>query len=293
MKGLFGCLVCAVLFMSLVTGAEAYSIRDDATGGDCVLFGNWNSVTKTCTFTNDAVNLTESYYIDSDGITLDGNAYLMSAVPGPLAGSAYAIYLNYRSNVTIKNLRIENYFGAVHLYSSQSNLVLSNTYTGPTNYGTAISLSSSSSNTLSGNVLQGYFSQGIYLSYYSWNNTVTANSISGFYSPLAGGDSIVINNGQYNAISNNTIQNRQYGVRLYSSENNYIYNNNFVQNQTQAYSDNPNNFFTLAAPTGGNYWSNYDTRTEGCVDRKPKDNFCDSPYSFAGGTDYLPSIHMY
>ncbi len=261
--------------------------------GTCTLFGTWDAPTKTCTFTNDAVNLSDRFYIDNDGITLNGNTHLISAIPGSLAGSGYAINLNSRSNVTIKNLRIESYFGGFNLYSSQNNLVLNNTFTGPDNYGTAISLSSSSSNTLSGNILQGHFNFGIYLSYYSWNNTVTANNISGFYSPMVGGDSIAVNTGQYNVINVNTIQNRQYGVRLVSSENNYIYNNNFIQNQTQAYSDNPNNFFNLAAPTGGNYWSNYDTREEGCVDRKPKDSFCDSPLSFTGGTDYYPHTTMY
>ena len=53
MKRTFGSLICTVLLLGLAVGAEAYSIRDDATGGDCTLIGTWNQTSKTCTLTAD------------------------------------------------------------------------------------------------------------------------------------------------------------------------------------------------------------------------------------------------
>ena len=45
--------------------------------------------------------------------------------------------------------------------------------------------------------------------------------------------------------------------------------------------------FNVAVPKGGNYWSYYDTSSEGCDDIN-NDGFCDNPYTFTGGVDNLP-----
>lgn len=54
-------VVVSFLFMVLSLGltgtAMAYSIRDDATGGDCTQIGTWDWATKTCTLTSDLYNL--------------------------------------------------------------------------------------------------------------------------------------------------------------------------------------------------------------------------------------------
>ncbi len=48
------------------------------------------------------------------------------------------------------------------------------------------------------------------------------------------------------------------------------------------------NVFNLAAPTGGNYWSDF---SPSCSDAD-HDGFCDSPYTFTGGQDNLPLTTM-
>jgi len=57
----------------------------------------------------------------------------------------------------------------------------------------------------------------------------------------------------------NTISNNHYGIRLLSSNDNQIYNNNFIDNTIQAYvtggRGNIGNVFNLEKPIGGNYWS--------------------------------------
>jgi hypothetical protein len=72
-------------------------------------------------------------------------------------------------------------------------------------------------------------------------------------------------------------------IREYSDYN-QIYNNNFISNHSnQAVVRGYNNIFNLAAPTGGNYWSNWTTPdTNG-------DGFVDNPYVVnSGSRDYLP-----
>jgi hypothetical protein len=59
-------VLMAVVFSCLfvVDAAMAYSIKDDAFGGDCSLLGTWDWATRTCALTSDlgaSANLTVSY----------------------------------------------------------------------------------------------------------------------------------------------------------------------------------------------------------------------------------------
>jgi len=81
----------------------------------------------------------------------------------------------------------------------------------------------------------------------------------------------------------NTISNNHYGIRLRSSSDNQIYNNNFIDNTIQAYvTGRGSNIFNLEKPIGGNYWSDW---TNPDADG---DGFVDDPYVFTSGVDYLP-----
>ncbi len=76
--------------------------------------------------------------------------------------------------------------------------------------------------------------------------------------------------------------NVSYGVNFVSSNSNTVYHNNFISNGIQAQASGSNNFFNLASPTGGNYWSGWTSPdTDG-------DGFVDIPYAFTGGQDNLP-----
>ena len=82
----------------------------------------------------------------------------------------------------------------------------------------------------------------------------------------------------------NTISNNHYGIRLRSSSDNQIYNNNFIDNTIQAYAitGRRGNIFNLEKPIGGNYWSDWTSRDA------DGDGFVDDPYVFTSGVDYLP-----
>ena len=69
-------ILAMVLVMAGGAGATKF-IMNNATGGDCTLFGNWNDVTSTCTMTTD---IAEGIQIDSNGVTLDGIGYKIREV---------------------------------------------------------------------------------------------------------------------------------------------------------------------------------------------------------------------
>jgi len=91
-------------------------------------------------------------------------------------------------------------------------------------------------------------------------------------------------------ITGNSFISNTYGTYLQNNTGAMVYGNNFDANTTQAYvSGGSGNIFNQALPTGGNWWSNFDTAGEGCTDAD-SDGFCDAAYSFTGGTDALPHV---
>ena len=323
-KRVFIGLMAMVLFFGLATTAMAYSIRDDATGGDCTQIGVWDAGTKTCTLTRDLYNLTEGFVIDSDGITFDGNGH---SIIGTGFGSI-GIQLSGRKNVTVENLIVTQFEYEIILLWSSDNIIAYNT-------------------------IENSSHSGIVLGGYSHNNIVVNNN-SMFHRWFG----IYVGNSYSNTLSNNTLANNQYGVRFGMAEtnmladnsiegNNYgvdfdnsdnnivtgntihsggigialaqysagnkFYNNHvntpyYVAISVWSYANNNvfynnnilsggggvgcgrnagNNIFSLDAPIGGNYWNTYDASEEGCNDAN-NDGFCDSSYTTCNGIDYYP-----
>ena len=99
-----------------------------------------------------------------------------------------------------------------------------------------------------------------------------------------GSGGVIIEAAANNSLTDNTISNNGYGIRLESSSDNQIYNNNFIDNTTQAYANTGRggNIFNLEKPIGGNYWSDW------MILDADGDGLVDSPYVFTGGVDHLP-----
>jgi parallel beta-helix repeat protein len=154
------------------------------------------------------------------------------------------------------------------LDKSNNNTITNNNVLG-NQYG--FQLSGSNNNTLSNNTISGGFKGTLLLA--SSNNAIINNTINL-------NDYFGIELGYYssnNTILNNTISNNEYGIYLYYySNNNKILHNNFVDNPIQAY-DGGTNTWHGGYPVGGNYWSDFDTQKEGCVDTN-FDNVCDHIY---------------
>ena len=107
-----------ILFLAvfvLLFGGLSYAtkfIRDDATGGDCISIGTWDSATKTCTLTTDVF---ETIQIDNDFITLDSNGRALTG-----NGSGFGINISGLNNVTAKNANVKNFSNGIMISASNS-----------------------------------------------------------------------------------------------------------------------------------------------------------------------------
>ena len=141
--------------------------------------------------------------------------------------------------------------------STITNVKSSNNYIG-------INLDFSNNNTLTDNTASNNIFAGFYLHSFSSGNTLTGNTAS---------------------------NNFNFGIYIGSpsTTNNQIYRNNLVNNSPQVFvsPNSTNNVFSLPLPHGGNYWSDYDTPSEGC-NNSNGDNFCDD--SLVYETNATPAV---
>lgn len=262
---------------------NTFLIKDDETGGDCYLIGEWDKLNKTCSLLTD-INLPTAHnavQIISDFVTFNGNGHIITG-PGIWAGLSRGVYVSGRTGVTIKNLTTKNFWRGISLEYSNNNFVLNNI---AENNGWGIYLIASSINKLIENsVISNWGVAGVGIQADSNHNSLTGNIIS---SNLYG---IFARYADNNLLINNDIRNNVFGIGdLTDSDNNRIYNNNFINNQNQIMPQgfNTGNVFNLEKPTGGNYWSNFDEPNEGCSN-VDNDDFCDNSHYFLAGADYLP-----
>lgn len=210
------------------------------------------------------------------------------------------------NNTITHNIISDNDMHGIALYQGSNNNILTDNNTSNNMWGILIS---GSNNILADNILSNNRFSGIYLNHiFSTDNILLNNTISNNYygiwvyesSDNAFTDNVVSNNISHgvsifyshnNIITNNTFSNNSSGFSSFKSNNNQIYNNNFIENRRKPQVLNymsTGNLFNLEKPIGGNYWSDFDTSTEGCYDQN-YDNFCDTPYYIQySGADYLP-----
>jgi parallel beta-helix repeat protein len=181
-----------------------------------------NTYTLTGNITADA----DGIVIERDNIVLDGAGYTVTG-----SGNGNGTMLTNGSNVTVRNMTIENFDYGICLTSSSNNTLFSNNVMA--NEYDGIDLYSSSGNTLSGNkvtnsIIEPYSGDtfgetsgiGLYSSsnnILSWNN-VTANT----------GYGIGLNYSLNNSLSDNNLNHNGHGVFLYYSSNNSISENNIT-----------------------------------------------------------------
>jgi parallel beta-helix repeat protein len=301
---------------------STYFISDDSTGGDCEdaidPIGTWDSGTKTCTLARD---VHETIQFDDNNLTLNGAGYAVSNLGHAHAG----IYLYYKTGVTLKNLHFEYQTYGIFLYYSDDNIITNNTtyWTNAgfliqrsnrntlsqnetnRNYG-GINLSDSHDNVLRDNTSLSNSGFGITINRSHRNEltgNITSNNrerpgirvIQSNYNILTENtsssnrkDGIWLIQSDHNLLTGNTSSmNQQSGILLEDSNNNQIYNNNFIDNATQAHDINGiNNIFSVDRPSGGNFWNDWTTPDNNL------DGFVDNPYVFDGGQDDLPWTTM-
>ena len=118
-----------------------------------------------------------------------------------------------------------------------------------------------SGNNVSGNSIKSNLDYGIHLTG-AVNNSITENTVVGnangiVLDPYYPADQPVEYSSD-NLISKNTIVgNEQFGIKAFNSTGNQLYQNSFINNTLQVYSDNSRNIWDNGYPSGGNYWSDY------------------------------------
>jgi parallel beta-helix repeat protein len=222
-------------------------------------------------------NICGEIVVEKDNIVVDGAG---CTVQGTGAYLSKGIYLLGRSNLTVRNTTIRNFWWGITL-NSTSKVTLCENNIADTN-GSGIMLDRSSHNSISWNIIANNDGSGIYLGTaisfaeppLSDYNDITENNITnnqrGIYLDYSEENSIVGNNitnnnygiwlwhsSDYNSISGNNIVNNSWsGIYLSYSSNNKFWHNNFIDNTQQVHYDSGYaNFWDDGLE--GNYWSNY------------------------------------
>lgn len=213
---------------------------------------------------------------------------------------------NSNGNTLISNTANSNNYVGIYLAFGSSNNTLTGNTAESNGYGIALTVNCSN-NTLTNNTANSNINFGISLYNNCIDNMLISNTVSnsryGYYIYHSNGNTLTgnsansnnygiwIRNSSDNTLSDNTANSNSYGIYVsdyfnYSS-NNLIYNNNFINNTTQArvVGGSTGNVFNLSkAEGGGNYWNDW-TSPDGDAD-----GFVDVPYVFNGGQDNLPLV---
>jgi len=252
---------------SLYYGIYVYSVSNlsitDNTITDFSYYGIYAENGGTMTIDQNTISnsSTSGYYgiltyeYDDSGSTVD-------VITNNTISNLYygGIYTQFGNNDTISDNTISNilYDSGITVYAASNNTIRDNTI----------------SNSIAGVYIEGYFYSADYWIYgthyvYSYDYSSTNNTVY-----------------QNNFVNTNTpIHLANWGY-IYS----FDYRPSYDQYGSYTYDTDVNvgNVFNLAAPDGGNYYSQFDESTEGCNNTN-SDTFCDSPFIGSGlAVDNLP-----
>jgi len=250
------------------------------------------------TFTDD---IFDPIVVQRDDIVVDGAGYLLQGIGGGMGiHGITGVSIDDRSNVTVKNIQMKNFFYSIRLRNSSNNTIYGNKII-ENSFG--IDVSDSSFNIISDNTLTSN-NDSINI-YNSARNFVSGNFITNnnYYTIAVSGSSfniisgnILTNNNNYciflsgasnNTIFANNITNNEIGITIYNSIGNMISHNNIINNQHQIYLWDANATWDDGYPSGGNYWSDYKgTDSNG-------DGIGDTPYTIdENNQDNYPLVNV-
>jgi parallel beta-helix repeat protein len=190
-------------------------------------------------------DISDPIIIRADNIVLDGDNHLLY---GTYEYGSKGIDLTGRSNVTIKNMKIENFEYGIYLISASNNVLSQNDLS--SNYCAIWIASSSNDNTVSGNSIDNNEMYGMWLKDSS-NNKISENDFTSH-----GNYTIYIRASSYTTFSANYIADNKLGIFIYETSHILLYHNNFVDNANPVSCYNSTSVFDDGS-SGGNYWSGY------------------------------------
>ena len=203
-------LVTIPIIRSVKANGTIYIRADGTIEGTNMIQRNGN----VYTFTG---NINDPVVVERDNIVVDGSDYGLQGT-----GIRTGINLMGRTNVTVKNIEISDFFYGIYLNFSLNNSLSSNNVRGNF-YG--IYLSASSNNTIIGNNITKNDSSGVWFRGSS-NNDIRENRII-----ENGQDGIWLSSSSdNNNVLGNMIRTNGYGIRLDDYSNNMLRNNDFRDN---------------------------------------------------------------
>lgn len=257
--------------------------------------------------TEDIMSYGDGIIVERDNIILDGNGH---TIQGRYAYPSKGIDLSQRSNITIRNINIKNFYYGIRLYSSSNNVVSGNNITNNKGQGLAL-YNQSDNNTVCRNNISNNDRCGIW-SFKSIGNIIYENniisnkhhgidvdprSVNGnhdiFRNVIANniGNGITFANGGGANVYGNTIAENDNGTFLVHYCGAWFYNNNFINNRKKQAVIGPGVFnvdWNSSYPSGGNYWSDKRGVNGYCgafQNLTGSDGICDSPYAIDDGGD--------
>jgi parallel beta-helix repeat protein len=233
-------LIIFLLLFSFIGTQLAPAVTLSDSGWSDATVGTWDGQTGTL-----IQDLYETVQIVSDDITLDGNGHTITG-----SGTGSGVWLLTRTNVTIKNLKVENFESGIEVLWSSNITLMDNTVTtnGSSGARGGIFVYYSNGCSLTDNTANSNTGYGIYL-YASNENALVGNTAS--HNTGAG---IRLWNCSGNTLTGNTADsNGVYGIRLDdASDNNVLTNNTTNSNSNHGIYLNGSSYNTLAGNTASN-----------------------------------------
>ena len=206
-------------------------------------------------------DVVEDISVMTSNITFDGNRHSIISAGGLTVGVNYNLSpptATGASNVTVKNLIVENSIFGISLYNTSNSMVINNTILGT---GPAV-----------GNIPVAQPTGGIYV-VFGGSNIIKENNLVNNYVGIYFSESmnnLIVRNNVVNC-SNPFLLGGMAAIVFWGASNNTIYHNNFINNPIQAYDGSFNSPFSVNTwdngyPSGGNYWSDYQSKYPGTTE---------------------------
>jgi parallel beta-helix repeat protein len=238
----FGVLVSSSSFNTFFRN----SITANKDGSGIILFGPCDN---NIISENNITNNFSGIYLDSSC----NNSISRNNIASNYAGIDLRGSCN-NNNISANNVTKSSVYWGIYLDSSCNNSISGNSITENVD---GVLLGNSNYNNITGNNITANEFDGLELGSSNCNsvteNLMKANGDRGIY---------LIYSSNYNSISRNSITANYLGISHWSTSDNRVFHNNFINNTYGVGNNNSTNVWDDGYPSGGNYWSSYTNRTD-------------------------------
>jgi parallel beta-helix repeat protein len=229
---------------NMCRNAHNYNDSDAGAGGGCArqcavygcdtgttIYKCGDTVMQSCTMTGTLTSPGTCFTVGANNVTINGNGF---GIVGNNQFDTYGVYAAGRSNVTVNNLEIYDFYGGVYFDAVAGSAVTSNKLHSNKN---GAMLAFSSNNQITSNTVNSNQYAGILLAYNSGNNVVNGNTADG----NGFGIRLLFNSDQ-NTLTNNKIFNStENGVYFdFDTNLNQLLSNTICGNLVDIYQDGSN-----------------------------------------------------